>query len=38
MLFELGGKRKRLIQAIYVCLALLMFALTFYAALLYVGG
>src|SRR6188472_3665828 len=25
MLFELGGKRKRLIQAIYVCLALLMF-------------
>jgi hypothetical protein len=25
MLFELGGKRKRLIQVIYVCLALLMF-------------
>jgi len=25
MLFELGGKRKRLIQAIYICLALLMF-------------
>jgi len=25
MLFELGGKRKRLIQVIYVCLAILMF-------------
>lgn len=25
MLFELGGKRKRLIQVIYVCLAVLMF-------------